>query len=244
MIKFKCPSGHTLTAPENLAGRSAKCPKCDATLVIPSESTTPGGGGSSVEISGSRITPAMGSGKNLLSPGEVFVFLCPNGHKLNGPPSLKGKAGQCPHCGARFLIPTDEEIAAAEAAAQSSDDEELLGDMGSDAQSLDFDGQQSTAAETNTNMSFATPPAGPPGLGYIVARLWEQRTEGSELEIFLSEGEILAPDFYSEPLSTSDYGVFAIQESDGSFAVSVIPWNTVRRVGLRRMADLPGDLFQ
>ena len=35
-------------------------------------------------------------------------FLCPNGHKLNGPSSLRGKPGQCPHCGSRFTIPADE----------------------------------------------------------------------------------------------------------------------------------------
>src|SRR5207237_5261795 len=105
-----CPSGHSLTAPENLAGRSGKCPKCNAPFVVPSESTTAVGGGSAVEISGSRITPAMGSGKNLASPGEIFVFLCPNGHKLNGPPSLKGKAGQCPTAALAFSFPPTKKL--------------------------------------------------------------------------------------------------------------------------------------
>jgi len=87
------------------------------------------------------------------------------------------------------------------------------------------------------------PPPGAAGLGYIVGRLWDQRTDQTELEIFLTEGEIVSPDYYSELLSTSDYGVFAIQEGDGSFAITVIPWSTVRRVGMRRLLDLSGDLF-
>lgn len=37
--------------------------------------------------------------------GDTIVFLCPNGHKLNGPASLQGKPGQCPHCKERFVIP-------------------------------------------------------------------------------------------------------------------------------------------
>jgi len=121
------------------------------------------------------------------------------------------------------------------------------GDIGSDTHSADFDrGPQSTAAENKcTNRFFPRRQPAPLGLGYIVARLWEQRTEGSELEIFLSEGRNRrAPISFPSPYRPAIMVFFAIQESDGSFAVSVIPWNTVRRVGLRRMADLSGDLFQ
>jgi hypothetical protein len=53
----------------------------------------------------------LGSGKSSVSSKpkvETFYFLCPNGHKLNGPVTLKGKLGQCPHCGSKFHIPADE----------------------------------------------------------------------------------------------------------------------------------------
>lgn len=40
---------------------------------------------------------------------DLIIFLCPNGHKLNGPKRLAGKIGQCPHCGARFEIPIPHE---------------------------------------------------------------------------------------------------------------------------------------
>src|SRR5262245_19031905 len=109
MIRFLCPAGHPLNAPEKLAGKPGKCPRCHTAFLVPqaSEATTSdsnlGAGGS-----GSQILSAAGSGTNLLRADEIFFFLCPNGHKLNGPPVLKGKPGQCPQCGARFLIPTDE----------------------------------------------------------------------------------------------------------------------------------------
>jgi len=242
MIKFLCPSGHPLNAPENLAGKAGKCPKCNMPFVVP-QPDDPAVNDAAAAASGSAVMPAMGSGTNLPTSSEVFVFLCPNGHKLNGPPSLKGKPGQCPHCGARFLIPTDEEIeAAANAAADEDSDEAAPGDTSIEQPGVDFD--RLLGSGTADQMAARCPPAGPAGMGYIVARLWEGRTEGSELEVFLSEGEIVAPDHYSESLSTSDYGVFAVQEGDGSFAITVIPWNTVRRVGLRRLGDLPGDLFQ
>ena len=277
MIKFLCPNGHPLSAPENLAGKPGKCPKCSTPFVVPkpdeatavpaaagvaAAESAPSAGSSEPQLSapaspmsggvagGSSPAiemPAMGSGKNLPA-GETFVFLCPNGHKLNGPPSMMGKPGQCPHCGARFRIPSDddlelpedEEVPTGEADDELPEDEEIPeGQPADDDGGPDFD----RLFGGQPDDSIAPPPPGAAGLGYVVGRLWEQRTDETELEVFLTEGEIIAPDYFSEVLSSSDYGVFAIQESDGSYAVTVIPWSAVRRVGMRRITELPGQLF-
>jgi len=273
MIKFLCPNGHPLSAPENLAGKPGKCPKCSTPFVVPrpdeaipapaaveaanapATPTTPqltapvsSLAGTAPAAAPALETPAMGSGKDLPA-GEVFVFLCPNGHKLNGPPSMKGKAGQCPHCGARFRIPTDEELEEATEdevpTGEAEEEEEIPEGQPAEEGEVDFnrlfggDG----AVDADVVEAVAPPPPGAAGLGYVVGRLWEQRTEDTELEVFLSEGEIIAPDHYSEVLSSSDYGVFATQEGDGTFAVTVIPWSAVRRVGMRRIGELPEQLF-
>lgn len=260
MIKFLCPNGHPLSAPENLAGKPGKCPKCNTAFVVPKpaelapQPATPElaalAKSESPAVAAAPEVPAMGSGTELPA-GEVFVFLCPNGHKLNGPPSMKGKPGQCPHCGARFRIPTDEDVEQAEEEVPTGEaeaEEEEIPQGQPEEESVDFKrlfggeaGEE--VVEATIEEAVAPPPPGPTGLGYIVGRLWERRTDDTELEIFLGEGEIVAPDFYSEVLSSSDYGVFATQEGDGSFAVTVIPWNTVRRVGMRRIGELPEQLF-
>jgi hypothetical protein len=243
MIKFQCPTGHPLTATEDLAGKSGKCPKCDARFVIPQPGNGAAGGGSDTASGLMRtpVTPTSPSGINKAAAGEVFVFLCPNGHKLNGPPSLKGKAGQCPHCGARFRIPTDEEIQESEQEYVEQEQENFSPDQEGTVGPEGFD---HFAGPEGPPDVISIPPPGASGLGFIVGQLWRRRTQDTELEIFLSEGEIVAPDFFSELLSTSDYGVFAIQEGDGSFAVSIIPWSAVRRVGLRRLGELPAELFE
>jgi len=43
-------------------------------------------------------------------------FLCPNGHRIRCSEDRAGKPAKCPRCGIKFLIPTLEEIAAAEKA--------------------------------------------------------------------------------------------------------------------------------
>ena len=42
-----------------------------------------------------------------------ITILCPNGHKLTCPDSLAGKAGKCPHCGAKFRIPEKSGVGSA-----------------------------------------------------------------------------------------------------------------------------------
>jgi hypothetical protein len=231
MIKFLCPNGHPLSAPENLAGKPGKCPKCNTPFVVPLPDDADSLAADDLAASGSGIaTPAMGSGKGLPGGGS-FMFLCPNGHKLNGPPSLKGKTGQCPHCGVRFMIPTDDEL-------ESSDDLGLAEDS-PDADRIDFNRLFGAGGEGQA--ATGMPPGGA-GLGIIFARLWQERTDATELEIFLNEGEILIPDYYSASLSRSDYGVFAVEEGDGTFAITVVAWSSVRRVSMRRLADLPREL--
>lgn len=251
VIKFLCPNGHQLSAPENMAGKKGKCPKCQSAFVVPTleevaaaeadDAQQPVELATGVSASETVTLPAMGSGKGL-PPGELFVFLCPNGHRLNGPPSLKGKAGQCPHCGARFRIPTDDEEE------ESPTDEpapmrvvigapETTGSGG-----FRFPIEQFTGEDTTTEQPSG-PPAGGAGMGFIFARLWKERDDRTEIEIFLHEGEILVPEHYSEFLSNSDYGVLAIQEGDGSYSITVIPWSSVRRVAVRKLGELPGELF-
>lgn len=126
MIKFQCPNGHPLSTTDDRAGTAAKCPKCQMPLVVPMTSTSsapaaPSGSGklaseahdAPTDVSNSSTKAAASQSNPQNAPPaatpDLIVFLCPNGHKLNGPARLKGKAGQCPHCGAKFRIPEDDE---------------------------------------------------------------------------------------------------------------------------------------
>ncbi|MCI0357819.1 MAG: hypothetical protein L0211_04945 [Planctomycetaceae bacterium] len=254
VIKFLCPNGHQLNAPENMAGKKGKCPKCQSAFVVPTleevaaaeseADAVPQEQPAAVGANGNEppTIPAAGSGKGL--PGELFVFLCPNGHRLNGPPSLKGKPGQCPHCGARFRIPTDDdEETPAESAADEQQPMQVVVGAPEATGSGGFRFPFEQFAPEEPAQPANAPPAGGPGLGFIFDKLWKARDERTEIEIFMTEGEILSPEHYSASLSSSDFGVFAIEEGDGSYTVTVIPWSAVRRVGVRKLAELPGDLF-
>lgn len=271
VIKFLCPNNHPLTAPENLAGKAGKCPKCNTPFRVPVPEEPlatppepveepPLESGELVdepeevptsEAAGTGSGMAMGSAPQQAG-GEIFVFLCPNGHKLNGPPSLKGKAGQCPHCGERFRIPADDDpmLEDVEEVGPDSVEEGYAEDSPSGENAFPFlnfgnDAPEDEPVEETYEIPEPDPfPPDASAMSYIMGRLWDQKTDETELDVFLVEGEIMSPEHYSEHLSSREFGVFAIRESDGTFAVTVIPWSAVRRVGMRKIGELPPQYFR
>ncbi len=258
-IKFLCPNGHQLTAPNNLAGRPGKCPKCNTPFVVPkpepealgAESAAAAAEGPAedkaeekhAEEKAAAEQIGQGSGKGKLNPADMFIFLCPNGHKLNGPSSLKGKAGQCPHCGAKFRIPDDDDMELPEApdepaAGASSSEQFVFPGFESDQ------GVEEVYEAVEVEDTLDPPPDGIHPLSYIVGRLWDRKGDGTELEIFLAEGEIVSPELYSEVLSIKEFGVFGSQEGDGTYSVTIIPWSTVRKIGLRKLPELSDKVFR
>jgi hypothetical protein len=251
-IKFLCPNGHQLTAPDNLAGKPGKCPKCNTPFVVPKPEeeeeaeAPPEAAAAPTEESpaaepSSAETIGQGSGKGK-NKSEVFIFLCPNGHKLNGPPSLKGKAGQCPHCGAKFRIPADDDELELpeETPEEPAPSNEQFVFPGFETQENIEEVYEAVEVEDIVD----PPPEGIHPLSYIVGRLWDRKGDDTELEIFLAEGEIVAPELYSEILSLREFGVFGSQEGDGTYSVTIIPWSTVRKVGLRKLPELSDKVFR
>ena len=134
VIKFSCPQGHSLSCPDDQAGKSARCPKCNARLTVPDESEKRADGGDADNApdatpptdsaSTAEVVTPVGDQKvesapdtandvsesNASGTEDEIVFLCPNGHKLNGPARLQGRPGQCPHCGEKFRIPSYDDV--------------------------------------------------------------------------------------------------------------------------------------
>lgn len=269
VIRFLCPNGHQLTAPETMAGKAGKCPKCGLAFAVPTleeigaveagtgeppaeEPAEPSASqmSGSVDLSAPNSTGSAKSGT-----GEVFVFLCPNGHKLNGPPTLKGKAGQCPHCGAKFRIPSDEDLAemeeqppAEEVPEEEPDDlidAEIQDDIPPDAADEEPIADAEVAEEAPPEEIYVDPPpeAGH-ALGYVFARIWDQRYEGSEVELYLKDGDMLSPEYYCDNLSCREYGVFANRNGDDEYSFTLINWDDVRKVLVKKIPQLPRPMFR
>ncbi|HZZ73426.1 MAG TPA: hypothetical protein VFE24_14325 [Pirellulales bacterium] len=263
-ILFTCPNGHPLSAGEDKAGRSARCPKCNAIVRIPGLSSPSGKGISSSDPNRAEQTP-----------DGMIVFLCPNGHRLNGPAKLQGKAGQCPHCGAKFRIPfqdpdeeaafqasqhpseSETESAPADEAPQPSESEGLsepsLDDYGEETPLEEFPEPEvdlglenvepeELPAEEFENEEEYRPPE--PGWPTLFPYLWKQKSPGSEVDLYLTDGTKFTPQWFSPSWSLAEQGVFAVRDTEGAYTILSLAWDAIVRVEVRSVIDLPDGMFE
>ncbi|HUT91902.1 MAG TPA: hypothetical protein VMY37_20575 [Thermoguttaceae bacterium] len=86
-------------------------------------------------------------------------------------------------------------------------------------------------------------PAGPVvhPLANLLSRLWAERAHGAVIELHLSDGQTIAPDRYALEMSRGSIGVFALSEPDGTYTVTAVAWDSVARVQVRRLRQLPDE---
>jgi hypothetical protein len=254
-ISFVCPQGHPLTAPDDMAGRAGKCPHCGTRFLIPQRE------GSARSAGGS---PAAG-GSTAGTRSEQIVFFCPNGHKLNGPATLRGKLGLCPHCQTRFRIPAEPEAADAAPSSELVDEDgEVIegrpldegAEGGGEGPSDDAEGAAegaptSETAETSEPETAPAPWQAPAPESTDSSRwleltrwLWSQRDSRSAVELRLRNGSTLQPAWFSATLSDGRIGVFARQTEEGLYDIAAIAWEQIEQVDVRGCEELPSGLFE
>ncbi|MCA9246063.1 MAG: hypothetical protein KDA42_03080 [Planctomycetales bacterium] len=270
-IAVVCPNGHRLACPDDRAGKTGKCPKCDTSFEIPfpadvAEAEPVAEADSSVSAESPEAEAA--SSPSNKAPADNIVFLCPNGHKLNGPSSLQGQPGQCPHCGAKFRIPVyddesdqeqletpeedstlgdggDEDLLQLnigeieEAEEISIDDLEELSDIGSNDDAIDAEAVDEPVGEFYGDAE----PVDIHPLARLFATLWNERQHGGVIEVHLAEREVILPDWWAESLSLESHGVFALQTADGSYVIETVAWDSIKRITVRRINELPDGVF-
>lgn len=243
VIRFLCPNGHNVHAPDEHAGRNAKCPHCGAKFQIP----TP----SKVEKLPEEPTSEPAS-ETPVAPVEKepqIEFLCPNGHRLHGPASLQGRPGECPECGSRFRIPSYTEDVSEE---ENVEQEIGIGGVDGDNSAVDLDqlGEAAQTAEADYQLDVgdrATPPPVPQVAAIhpwadLLATLWRQHSPGSVIEVLLCDGEAIIPDRFSTAEGGS-LAVFAVKNSNGTYTVTAVTWDSISRVLLRGLKKLPEEIF-
>jgi len=212
-LEFNCPNGHRIVCPEDRAGTEGRCPKCGVAVRIPAASAAP--------------ASADATGRDIASGPEVtevnIPFLCPNGHRLFAPKRLEGQAGQCPQCGARFLVPMESDLEQVE--------EVDLTDIDEEGRPLEM------VADT-------APPTPAHSLCRLMRKLWDEKAHGATIEIHLEGGAMLVPDWFDERLSRLDHGLFASQAADGSVTMTAVAWDSVTRIIVRNVEGLPDGMFE
>ena len=231
MIRFLCPNGHSLSSNDDLAGKPGQCPRCQSQFVVPElDDAADGDEGSRIQVACSEKAAHATIGAD----EDKLEFLCPNGHKLHGASSLQGRPGQCPHCNARFLIPTEEEVAAAESSDAASRAVGAPENGNGDAESGSIDDLVIAAAEPVV-INFHDQPPPPPmpvschPLAQIIRKLWAETRGAGVMQLRLDNEETLLAESFSAELSQHEFGVFAVRGENKTPAVTILPWDRKNR---------------
>lgn len=246
-IRFQCKECDAqFSVKEELSGKSAKCPKCKTVIQVPSPDMEV----SKVDASTKEEAVEEETQEN----EDTIVFLCPNGHELHGPSQLQGKPGKCPHCGSKFQIPfygDDEE-------SEEFPEEEIPHGKVVTEGSIGLPDSPGTVpfpeAEVLSEEDIvlfeeeATLPPPLPGEVHALAThftwLWNQREHAADLTIHFKNGdEAFRPSLFALRRSQGPYGLFAVEESDGTFTITTLAWDEVSRIVLSKAEDIDDDAF-
>jgi hypothetical protein len=265
VIEFLCPNGHKIRCQADQAGRPAKCLRCGVRFRVPDPADL------EASRSDAIMKPDLGelglAGDDVLPTNVApkkdaqMEFLCPNGHRLFGAASLAGRAGECPDCGARFRIPTYDEISLGEKASPDIPLSEPNPFGQANGQSNDVapepapplpERQAAAAARDRAEQAWeeevmpatvwsvaaGTALADQP-VATLFARLWTTRPKGARIELQLRDGEAIAIEQFMASLSQPSHGVFGVRAPDSTYTLMAIAWDTIARILVRGLLELP-----
>lgn len=155
---------------------------------------------------------------------DEIVFLCPDGHHLAGPTSLGGQPGQCPTCGIKFLVPSEEELSE-----QAAGHEVGLANL-----AFNFGGGEHAEEEPTGEGN---------GLVELFDSFWAYKAQGAAVELYLENGQVLTPGGYAPHLSRGAHGVFMIREGNGTHTLAAVRWKSISHVAVRGIGRLPEGVF-
>ena len=200
----------------------------------------------------------------VVADGDQIVFRCPNGHRIVVPVAQAGKRGVCSKCRIPVTIPALGDAPAAGSAAVAPrtpapvalEPLELLPAIGPPEDMLGGANEAGVLSldvpEPAAEGSEAVWPAGAASLSgveggssiaQLVARLWVERQHGGIIELHLDGGSVIMPEWYDATWSRGTHGLFASQAADGSVTLTAVAWETVRKVVVRQLTEVPDDMF-
>lgn len=227
-IVFFCPNGDKIVVPAKLAGKRGLCTKCKVAVVIP--------------VVGKKATAAP------VFPGEVS--------EEEAAPAVEPEAvdaeqrvvaepeAEVPEPPADEPAVTKPEVAAAPDTAPTAE-WAFVAEAETSHVGLDIGPAGGSAG------AWAAPPL-PEGSGgaehpaaRLVARLWVERDHhGGIVELHLSGGSVILPEWYEPHWSRGTHGLFASQAVDGSVTLTAVAWDTIEKIIVRQVQGLPDGMFE
>jgi len=174
-----------------------------------------------------------------MTQSTTITFTCPQGHRISVPAKLAGKTGSCSKCGTKVTIPAVESQQADEPPGSA-----IVSDLsGTAISSADLLGDAVSPASPAAIEPAAGPAVESP-TARLIARLWQERSHGGEVELHLTgSSRPILPQFFERDWSQGSHALFGRQEPDGTITLEAVAWESIQRVVVRKVQGLPDGMF-
>ena len=207
------------------------------------------------------------------SPANKIVFYCSNGHRVVVPATMSGQRGKCSKCGVAVRIPASSQSAAvphrpAEQQAGSADlapaaeppageepsrvttsdsnvsatDFVELSHQLSDPHQVSDPGEQPPQEHLEAGQGVAALPVNPTAA--LVTRLFQEMEHGGIVEVHITGGSVILPEFYEPRWSVGSHGLFASRAADGTVTLTAVAWDSIQKIVVRQVEGLPDGMFE
>jgi hypothetical protein len=78
----------------------------------------------------------------------------------------------------------------------------------------------------------------------LVARLFEEMAHGGIVEVHITGGSVILPEFYEARWSVGSHGLFASRAADGTVTLTAVAWDSIQKIVVRQVEGLPDGMFE
>lgn len=169
--------------------------------------------------------------------GDLIVFFCPNGHRIEVDRSWAGKRGTCSKqgCGVPVVIPVPPGLVPPGEASSAAGPAATAGGVAA--------GPPPSEPAAETGGSGIDFDAIDHPTARLVAALWRERAHGGIVEVHLDGGSVIMPQWYDPLWSCGTHALFAAPGPDNTLTLTAVAWDQVQKVVVRQLKDVPDDMF-
>jgi len=219
-IVFNCPNGHRLVVPARIAGQRGKCSKCGIAVSIPAatepQAAPPRAGDAAGAPVAAEIPASQADGRDA---GQTDVAAESRGDIFTGiAGAAAGRAGDSHNSSSEFV------------GLSSASQPSFVGVP---------DPGPAAAPEPAVDTSLRINPT-----AALVARLFQEMEHGGIVEVHLTGGSVILPEFYEARWSGGSHGLFASRAADGTVTLTAVAWDAIQKIVVRQVNGLPDGMFE
>jgi hypothetical protein len=234
-IVFHCSNGHRIVVAATMGGQRGKCSKCGVAVRIPASSESP-------------ASPARAAEARVGGTGAEAAVESPAIEEAVHPSGTADRFG-----GVTSQQAPDHDDS--QAVGQSATRDDTRDDMFSSLV---------TASDSHVSatefVGFSTPalqagepepepgPGGPEGgsnpTARLMDRLFREMEHGGIVEVHITGGSVILPEFYEPRWSVGSHGLFASRAADGTVTLTAVAWDSIQKIIVRQVNGLPDGMFE